>query len=96
MTPAMIQDKKKMCMESEGILCAYVQIPFCQSVCPFCCWADKYQADQVLGLSELRGPYLGRRGYVRDGYLGALVRRPVVDRVSQRIIGLKRHWKGMD
>jgi oxygen-independent coproporphyrinogen-3 oxidase len=54
-----IRDRKKMCREAtDEIMCAYIQIPFCRTLCRFCCWANKYDAKQILGLRDLREPYL--------------------------------------
>lgn len=50
--------RKKLCLESDAILCAYVQIPFCRSLCSFCCWCNNYDPKEILSLKRLKGPYL--------------------------------------
>ena len=50
--------KKTLCMHSEDIICAYVQIPFCRSLCNFCCWCKKYNPSEILSIDRLKEPYL--------------------------------------
>jgi len=50
--------KKEICMRSKGILCAYVQIPFCRSLCNFCCWCKNYDPSEILAIHKFRKPYL--------------------------------------
>ena len=50
--------KKKLCLRSESILCAYVQIPFCRTLCNFCCWCKNYNPSEILSLKKWKGPYL--------------------------------------
>ncbi len=46
--------------QTDAVLCAYVQIPFCHTLCKFCCWAAKYEPKHVVGLERLRAPYLAK------------------------------------
>lgn len=50
--------KKELCLRSEFILCAYVQIPFCRTLCNFCCWCKNYNPSEILSIKKLKGPYL--------------------------------------
>ena len=50
--------KKELCLRSEFILCAYVQIPFCRSLCNFCCWCKNYNPSEILSIKKWKGPYL--------------------------------------
>ena len=47
-----------MCLRSESILCAYVQIPFCRTLCNFCCWCKNYNPSEILSIKKWKGPYL--------------------------------------
>jgi coproporphyrinogen III oxidase-like Fe-S oxidoreductase len=53
-----ILPKKEICMRSEGILCAYVHIPFCRTLCSFCCWCRSYEPSEILAIDTFRQPYL--------------------------------------
>ena len=50
--------KKKLCLHSEFILCAYVQIPFCRTLCNFCCWCKNYNLSEILSIKKWKAPYL--------------------------------------
>lgn len=50
--------KKELCKKEQGILCLYVQIPFCASICGYCCWMRKYASNEVVAVSKYREPYL--------------------------------------
>lgn len=50
--------KKDICINSSSILCAYIQIPFCRSVCHFCCWSSYYTKSEILSLDRYRDSYI--------------------------------------
>ena len=54
-----VADRKQMCREAtDAIMCAYIQVPFCTTLCRFCCWANRYDRRQVVGLRKYREAYL--------------------------------------
>lgn len=55
---AVCERKKRLREATDAILCAYVQVPFCLTLCHFCCWAGKYEKKQVVGLKKYRQAYL--------------------------------------
>jgi len=54
-----VVDRKTMCREAvDSVMCAYVQVPFCGSLCRFCCWANWYDSRQLLGIKRHGGSYV--------------------------------------
>ncbi len=53
-----LKSRKEFCLGARNILCAYIQIPFCRSICLFCCWSRKYDVRQVVSLPLYRERYL--------------------------------------
>lgn len=46
--------------QTDAVLCAYIQIPFCHTLCKFCCWAAKYEPKHIVGLERFAEPYLAK------------------------------------
>ncbi len=53
-----VLNKKELCKKEQGIMCLYVQIPFCSSICGYCCWMKKYVASEFVAVSKYREPYV--------------------------------------
>lgn len=60
-TPSALQNLspgKQLCLTSDRILCAYIQIPFCRSLCSFCCWRQHYNPGEILRADKYRTQYI--------------------------------------
>lgn len=53
-----ISPRKELCLCSDSILCAYIQIPFCRSLCNFCCWCKNYNPSEILSIKKWKSPYI--------------------------------------
>lgn len=58
MSEPKMKSRKELCMTSDAVLLSYIQIPFCKSLCSFCCWCREYKASQMLAWDKLKKPYL--------------------------------------
>ncbi len=48
---------KERIKQQRAVGCAYVSVPFCRSLCAFCCWAARFGRD-LFSLDTLKAPYL--------------------------------------